>query len=447
MPTRHVPARLLARIVHGLLIASLVFALVPGMGRAAAPDPAELCKDGLYELAKTAIFTAVKTVGGGTFGKAADEIDAVVLDPIVAYYTHPDEEALGAVAKEMFEAGVDIYFPAFGIAIQAGKVVVGGTAGAVKYTLDQLIQATREQTLEAVIFGTGVGGLLARVNNPLRDVNFFSIGALANKGITPESFGQKVTSSEQLNTLWFTQYRNVLVNDLLFNKDEVDKVLAEAWPRLDEYWRLKRAAAGLEAFRTELERQLRTGAEKAKTLPCAPTPGGLYRGQIPGETSVPLENWGGPPELKALVLHTFSAEIRIDPTSQPAADGVVQNQVTGGAMAMRSTITHENDTSGTWLTEESFTSSIAEGTLSTSPDGTFGLVTFTGEATILSSTLSSGGPQSATVPFPFGYTIDDAGQLRLCSAVLQAVDLKTASQACAATSFLTLQPVVENVPV
>jgi hypothetical protein len=252
-----------------------------------------------------------------------------------------------------------------------------------------------------------------------------------------------------LHTLWFTQYRNVLVKDLLFNKEDVDAKLTEAWPRIEEYWRLKRAAAAIDAFRAELERQARSAA--TKTPSCAPTPGGLYRGQIPGETSVPLENWapGSGPEspLKALVLHTFSAEIRIDPVSQPAADGAVQYQVTGGTLAMRVTDTHENDSSGTWITEESFTSSVAEGTLSTSPDGTFGLVTFTGEATILASTLSSGGPQTATVPFPFGYTIDDAGQLRLCSAVLQAVDLNTASQVCAATSFLTLQPVVENVPV
>src|SRR5215218_2105578 len=99
MPARHVPARLLVRIVHGLVIASLVSAFVPWHGLAAQSRGAEMCKDGATELVKEAVFTALKHVGG----EIIDPIDDLLLDPLIEYVTNPSETAFSAAFGKFIE--------------------------------------------------------------------------------------------------------------------------------------------------------------------------------------------------------------------------------------------------------------------------------------------------------------------------------------------------------
>src|SRR5215210_820775 len=103
-------------IIQAFLIVSLVTALLPVRGLAAQSDSAELCKDGLTELAKTAYVTAAKKFGAMAAGNTLERIDRV-LDPIVAYLSHPDEEKLAAATKEVLEGIVDATLPAYGIVI------------------------------------------------------------------------------------------------------------------------------------------------------------------------------------------------------------------------------------------------------------------------------------------------------------------------------------------
>jgi hypothetical protein len=178
--------------------------------------------------------------------------------------------------------------------------------------------------------------------------------------------------------------------------------------------------------------------------------GGLYRGQISGEMSVPPESWGTALIVgqTAVMLDTMSVEIRIDPTSQPTGDGITQYQVTtGGALAYRAEVTYDTAVSGTWITEESFTGSATDGIFYTSPDGTYGYIAFDGETTLrwLAGPLNPTEVRSMSPVFDF--IVDAAGQLLVCPSNVVTSDMKAASQNCAATAFLSLQPVVEEEPV
>jgi hypothetical protein len=182
--------------------------------------------------------------------------------------------------------------------------------------------------------------------------------------------------------------------------------------------------------------------------------GGLYRGQIPGEMSVSPESWGSWLQggQTAVLLHTMSVEIRVDPTSQPTGDGMFQYQVTtGGALAYRAEVTYDTAVSGTWITEESFTGTATDGYFYTSPDATFGYIGFDGDATLRWLAGRSDPPEMRSLSQAFGFTVDDAGQLKLCLLDFVGIDdepdLKPTSQRCAANSILTLQPVVDEEPV
>jgi hypothetical protein len=427
MPARHVPARLLVRIVHGLVIASLVSAFVPWHGLAAQSSGAEMCKDGATELVKEAVFTALKNVGG----EIIDPIDDLLLDPLIEYVTNPSETAFSAAFGKFIEGTLNqsdkvlkLSFPVYTLVLNGGRIIIGGT----QYTVEQMYQAAHEQQIEGIIFGGAAGGMLARFNNPLRDVNFFSIGALANKGITPASFGEKVTSSEQLHTLWFTQYRNVLVKDLLFNAEDVDTKLTEAWPRIEEYWRLKRAAAAIDAFRAELERQARSAA--TKTPSCAPTPGGSYRGAIDVVDDTALALWEDPsggiidPEF-----YTSLRDVRVEIHLDTTADGTF---VTGGSLFFQ--LTHK--ATGDLVVYEA---SQAHGSIAPVEDGYDGFVEFTGTRT--ESRPGEEPSVDSGLRHSFELAIDGSGQPVLCQSLpLPTLDGVRQYHDCLTRAVVRLQP-------
>ena len=181
--------------------------------------------------------------------------------------------------------------------------------------------------------------------------------------------------------------------------------------------------------------------------------GGLYRGQIPGAMNVSLDDWigalgGGE---TAYLLQAMSIEIQIDPTSQPAGDGLSQNLVTGGTLSYQAEVTYDTYVSGTWITEESFTSSAVEGVFYISADGAYGYIAFDGDEIVRWLAGPSNPPETRSRTPAFGFVVDTAGQLQVCPLHLTAEgeesDMKATSQNCAATAFLTLQPVVEDEPV
>jgi hypothetical protein len=183
--------------------------------------------------------------------------------------------------------------------------------------------------------------------------------------------------------------------------------------------------------------------------------GGLYRGQIPYAMNVSVDDWFGYPALgvgeTAYVLQSVSVEIQIDPTSQPADEGVSQNLVTGGALTYQAEVTYDTYAGDTWITEESFTSSAVEGGFYTSPDAAYGVVGFDGDETVRWLAGPSKPPETRSRSEGFGFVIDAAGNLQLCPLEVfgenEEPDMKTLSQNCAATVLLTLQPVAEDEPV
>lgn len=256
-PCRPAVRCLSRRAVGRLTAAGVVIAVVPGRGVAGQTTPLESCEEALTDLAKDAAFKALEKVGG----KVIDAIDNVALDPLIAYFTNPDDVALEAAILKLVEGGFKVAIPGYGLVLNAGRIVIHGA----EYTVEQMYEAAREQQIEAIIFGSGAGGVLARLNNPLRDVNFFSIGAVTNRRITPANFGETVTSVEQLRELWFVHYRRVLVGDQLLAPADVDAALNAAWPRLEQYWRVRRAAVGVDRLRAELRREARAAAANVPT--------------------------------------------------------------------------------------------------------------------------------------------------------------------------------------
>jgi hypothetical protein len=247
------------------------------------------------EMAKNAIWDAIKAAGGEIIGVPTD----ISIDPLVEYLSNPTGKDVKAAVTSFAEGFASLSFPALGIAIKGGKILIGGSTAGVQLVVDE---AHRQQLLATIFGGSSFGNLFSQVG-------FFSIGAVANQGITPANIGEKVTSLEALKTLWFTQYARVL-HDLFKGEEEsVDNTLKEAWPLLVQYWASKRAQIALDRLADEL-------AKRAASL-AAKGGGGADKDTLTLLDMSEANNFANPPA-------GWSWDPRSGTARQQSADGVAE---------------------------------------------------------------------------------------------------------------------------
>ena len=230
------------------LLVSTVIALAVVTAAFGAPQNSDQIKEGGQDLLKTAMLEAFKkSLGPG--GEIIADTSGFLIDPLVTASTTPGsaEDKRDAWLLAMGQAGVSTAWPLYGLAISGGKIVIGGAT----YSVESLIEATRDQQNTAILFGRGAGGVLDRVNNVMSDTPFIDLPALRTRHITADSLGARITSEEELRKLWYKLYHQQLAD--LYGKREADNVINENWPRLLEIWRLQRAAAVVPNFVARLD--------------------------------------------------------------------------------------------------------------------------------------------------------------------------------------------------
>lgn len=234
-------------------------------GRAGAED---LVKEAVFEGFERAVGDSggeIVELAGGPYhlksGKILGAIDDVIIDPLIEAATTPGDkfEKFEAWLKAASLGGIKVIWPAYGLTVDAGKLVIGGGV----YTTEQMIEAAKAQQIEAIIFGRGFGGVLGSFGNPIAQQDFFTIPKLFGR-ITPQNFGEKIGSYAELRAVWFGDYKNCLVKELLFNEQEVQAALEAGFPRLEEYWKLKRAELVVDKFTRELVTEILTAKKKAQ---------------------------------------------------------------------------------------------------------------------------------------------------------------------------------------
>jgi hypothetical protein len=232
------------------LAAAVLVSATIGSPVAAQPS-SQWAADGRDELLKAAAVEALKkTLPGAEF---AFNVADWGIDPLVAAATTPgtNEEKIDAWVRALGQAGVNAAFPAYGFVLAGGKVVIGGAT----YTVESMIETTRDQQILAILGGRGAGGVTDRVNNVISDTPFVDVlggrYTLDNIGSLPRA---------ELDRYWafyVSQVRD------LYGRANVDVVNTEVWPKLLALWETQRAKANLERVVGQLDRALAEAEAKA----------------------------------------------------------------------------------------------------------------------------------------------------------------------------------------
>ena len=240
-----------------LVVAAMV--LLPTMSVQSAPEPpkptGKWASEGAQGLLKSKVLDIVKQILSKNGGLILDVADSMVVDPLVEAATTngtPDDK-FDALMKALGTGGVKVAFPAFGLMLDGGKLVMGSAL----YTVDEMRAAAHDQQMEALILGQDQGGLLGSIGNPMAEQPFLKSPFMINRGITKDNFADKITSEETLRDLWFNRYRNTLTRDLPFSTADVDQVLKDGWPRLQQYWQLRQAERTVAKLGNALDKNLR----------------------------------------------------------------------------------------------------------------------------------------------------------------------------------------------
>lgn len=244
------------RFVTFIAALTLVSATLAPLAEA---QPSKQAREGLEGLAKKVVFTATSSIGG----KIASRIDSLVLKPLIAYFTTGEDERLGAAFTELLKGGAGIYFPALGITLNAGKVVIGGST----YATLRLYEAAEERQVDQYVFGGASFDLLRDLRNPLRGQPSFFEVARKKFSITEQNIGARVKDEVQLRYLW-----NAYTSPLRGMPGPIYEDVERGWPALVSYWKIKRAEAiaqSLQALRQALETEAQA---RRRDLLAASTP-------------------------------------------------------------------------------------------------------------------------------------------------------------------------------
>lgn len=282
-----------------LLLAAAVLGLAAsplGHAQTEACKAAAGAEDALRDLTKEAFLNAVQEAGialgekgialaeagRGTAGarllekgeraffgaELAGAVDDLILDPVQEYFESPSEEAASRAFAKLLEGVGKVVFPTAGIALDAGRFVIGTAT----WTVEEMHDAGRRQQIEATIFGRGADVALGSINNLLAQDPFFDSGPIRNRRLSRDNVGRDIANEEDLRALWFTHYRNFLVGGPMgltrSSREEVDAALAEGWPHLKRYWAFKRAEVVVKELRSAFGARLRAAQQKAATEPC-----------------------------------------------------------------------------------------------------------------------------------------------------------------------------------
>jgi hypothetical protein len=145
-----------------------------------------------------------------------------------------------------------IVVPEYGVVIRGGSVEIDGHA----YATNEIVEAARDHDIQDVIVGPGMfAGLGHLLGNP----PFLSSDAAVSAGLDSNNFARVIARNEDLRKLWFVDYRRTLVGNPPTNGKAIDEALNEAWPRIDRFWRLRRAAMFVHHFDSALNAQLASG--------------------------------------------------------------------------------------------------------------------------------------------------------------------------------------------
>lgn len=268
----------------------------PAQAQTAACTAAANAEDALRDLTKEAFLEAVQEAGialgekgvalaeagRGTAGarllekgeraffgaQLAGAVDDLILDPVQEYFESPSEEAASRAFAKLLEGAGKVVFPTAGIALDAGRFVIGTAT----WTVEEMHDAGRRQQIEATLFGRGADVALGSINNLLAQDPFFDSGPIRNRRLSRDNVGRDVVNEQDLRTLWFTHYRNFLIGGPMgltrSSREEVDAALAEGWPHLKRYWAFKRAEVVVKELRSAFGARLRAAQKKATTEPC-----------------------------------------------------------------------------------------------------------------------------------------------------------------------------------
>lgn len=269
---------MLVRVALVVGASALLLVAPRGMAQTAACDAAKSAEDAFRDLAKEAFLEAVgeagvamgekglrlAEAGRGTAGgrlvelgerahfgaELAGTVDDLIIDPIKEYMESPAEEAADRAFGKLMEGVGKVVFPTAGIALDAGRFVIG-TA---RWTVEEMYDAGRRQQIEATIFGRGSDIALGSINNLLAQDPFFDSGPVRNRRVSRDSVGRDIRSEEELRKLWFEHYRGFLLGGPMglgaSSRAEVDTALTEGWPHLKRYWAFKRAEIVVKEMRS-----------------------------------------------------------------------------------------------------------------------------------------------------------------------------------------------------
>ena len=243
-----------------LVVTALAMALLQGSGAhpAAAQPSRAWAQEGGADLLKSAMMEAFKkSLGPG--GEIISSTSDLVIDPLVTASTKAGttKDKLDAWLLAMGEAGVKAVWPAYGLSLSAGKIVVGGAI----YGTVELIAVLQDDQNRAILFGKSDGSFLDRFNNVMADTPFIDNAGV--RGLTADNLGDLITSETKLKEQWAFYVRRLRDLYGASNAETADK----NWPRLLKIWRLQRSAAVLMQFSdrlsVEIARAVKAAGENA----------------------------------------------------------------------------------------------------------------------------------------------------------------------------------------
>jgi hypothetical protein len=260
----------------------LLIILAPLSIFAAAPPPQDSAADSV--LKDLALEAFKKSMGPG--GELISNVNSFAIDPLVtASTTHgTTKDKLQAWLNAMARAGLDVAWPAYGLAIKGGEIVVGGTRGGV----EALLESLQDDQNRAILFGKAEDNFLDRFNNIMADTPFIDHAGV--RGLTADNLGSLITSETMLRKQWDFYIREL--KDLYGAENA--ETAKKNWPRLLKIWQLQRAAVVLTQMTERLSREMARAISEAKEKSAAGT--SEVKTNAPVAQSIP--GTFGPPKKK-----------------------------------------------------------------------------------------------------------------------------------------------------
>lgn len=280
-----------------------------------SPRP-RLLDEAREDLLKAFFLESVKRVLGPG-GEIVAATSDWVIDPLVTASTTPGDtgDRVAAWVAALGQAGLNVVYPPYGVALVGGKILLGGAV----FTVESMIAAAEDQQTQAILLGKGEGGFLDRINNPLAETPFVELPFVVNLGITPENLGTAIRRESELRDLWFGRYGSFLRD--LYGRRNAEAALDQAWPALLRMWQAQRARVAVKRLARELDDALREARRRTgETLHPKPagTPSAPAAKAVPGPAATPRTDFGPEGEFFCCQWrHKDASQDTCGPMNQP----------------------------------------------------------------------------------------------------------------------------------